>query len=432
VRLRKTLRHHEKSAALTHNSVLFFMLVLCGAFLLMTGRHSPLYFIYSFWPFNIFRVPSRFVWLFEIALVVLCVHAFDRLVGYFRKTRLILFVALFIVCIHTLSLFIIWSPYHALVPASEWLKSPSLNQYIDHTRYTITIGGERLYNNIYAPKGWSGLQGEKDPSYILRNTFTPDKTMLWNVAQIGDYAGRSIRRSQVYTDLLNQSITSDSSNATISATGTKFLTLLSIKNIISTLPLTQQGLRLKAQLSDATHAIDLYENPAALPEIYFAKHAVFVRTLEDAVKTIISDDFVPGESVIVENPKMSSAYATQGNVQIALSEEGKIVANVSNAADGAILVCTQTFYPGWRAQIDGKDTDVFPVNIKHIGVRVPIGNHRIELYYQPGSFIWGARISAITLGVTVVLIGFGLFRSFWHMHQKTPVHAPRRRRSRGM
>jgi hypothetical protein len=226
-------------------------------------------------------------------------------------------------------------------------------------------------------------------------------------------------------------MTTDSSNATISATGIKFFTLLSIKNIISTLPLTQQGLLLKAQLSDATHSIDLYENPAALPEVYFAKHAVFASTLEEAVKIIISDDFVPGESIIVENPKMSSEYATQGNIHITQSEEGKIIADVSNAADGAILVCTQTFYPGWRSRIDGKDANVFAVNVKHIGVQVPIGNHRIEFYYQPQSFIYGALVSAVTLGITVVLMAFGLFRSLWRTHQKTPARVQHRRRSHG-
>lgn len=412
-------------------SLSFVCILLVLSFLLMTGSHSPLYFVFSFWPFNLFRVPSRFVWLFEIALIIAGVHAFHAIVEYFKKTRPIVLLSVLIVCIHVLSLFIVWSPYHALVPANEWLKDPSLSQFVDRSYNTISVGAERLYNSVYAPKGWANLVGEKDPSYLLRNTFTPDKNMLWNIPQIGDYTGRSIRRSQVYTDLFNQSMNSDASNATISATGIKFLTLLSVKNIISTLPLTQQGLLLKAQLSDATHSIDLYENPNALPRVYFAKRAVFANTLEEAVKIIISDDFVPGESIIVENPKLSSEYATQGNIQIAQSKEGNIVTNVSNAADGAILVCTQTFYPGWRAKIDGHDANVFPVNIKHIGVQVPIGNHRIEFLYQPDSFTYGALVSAVALGITVVLMAFGFFRSLWHTHRKTPAHASHRRRSRG-
>lgn len=426
----KNLRRHRKSAAGSNKSILFFILVLCMAFLLMTGRHSPLYVIYSFWPFNIFRVPSRFIWLFEIALILLSVHAFDRLVGYFRKTRLILPAALLVICVHALSLFIIWSPYHALVPASEWQKSPPFNQYIDHNQYTISIGAELTYNTIYG-HGWSGLQGEKGPSHFLRNTFTPDQSMLWDVPQIGEYTGRSIRRSQVLTDLLSQSITTDTANATISAVGRKLLTLLSVKNVISTLPLTQQGFVPLAQLSEAANSIDLYENPDALPAVYFAKKAIPVRTVEEAVATFASDSFIPGDTVLVEFEATPAATVARGEVEIKSSGEGRYTIGVTNPNEKEILVLTQTYYPGWHATIDNRETRIFPANIKHIGILVPVGNHTIEFRYWPNSFVYGAWITSISLSVTIFLMVFGYFYSLWHTHQKAAVREPHRRRNRG-
>lgn len=396
-------------------SILFFILVLSLAFLLMTGRHSPLYLIYSFWPFNIFRVPSRFIWLFEIALIVLCVHAFDRLIGYVRKTTLLL------ICIHIVSLFIIWSPYHLLVPAAEWIKSPPLANSIDRDYSTVSIGAERLYNSLNAR--------EKNFSYFLRNTLTPDKGLLWGIPHIGDYTGRSIRRSDVLTTLLNQSITTDASGATISANGRKLLALLSIKNVISTLPLTQQGLLLQKQVSDSGHTIDLYENPDALPNVYFAKQAIPVHTVEHAVEILTSDSSIPGDTVLVEFEATPAATLTRGAVEIKSSGEGHYTVEVTSPNENAILVLTQTYYPGWRATIDGHEVHIFPVNIKHIGILVPQGNHTIEFRYMPDSFIYGAWVSGISLSVTIFLMVFGFFRSLWRTHQRVPARVHRHRRN---
>jgi hypothetical protein len=421
----------RKIRKISRTSILFFLIALIVSFLLMTGRHSPFYFIFSFWPFTLFRVPSRFIWVFEIALIIISVHSFNSILEYFKKSRALFLLSILIVSIHVLSLFFTWSPYHALVPAREWLKDPSLSQFIDRRFNTISIGAERLYGSVYEPNGWSNPKKDYDPSYLLRNTFTPDKNMLWRISQIHDYAGRSIRRSRVFNDLLSQSITTDASNATISATGMKFLSLLSIKNIISTLPLTHQGLLLRVQLADATHSIDLYENPDSLPRIYFAKRTVVIRTVEDAVKQFISDDYNPKETVLVENPLTPYAFESFGSAQITATEEGRLQASVSNPHDGAVLVLTQTFYPGWHARIDNVETTVFPVNIKHIGIQVPTGNHKVEFYYMPKSFVYGALISIITLSITIVLMVFGFYRLLFGTHQKTHPLYPHRRHNHG-
>ncbi len=412
-------------------STLFFLLVLGASFLLMTGSNSPLYLIYSFWPFNLFRVPSRFIWLFVIALIVLSVHAFDRLMGYGKKSGIIFAAALIIICIHTVSLFIIWSPYHKLVPASEWVQNPPLIHSIDLTHYTITIGSPITYNEFYAPHGWLNLRGINDPALFLRNSLTPDQNMVWGVPQIEEDAARTIRRSGVLTDLLNQSITFDSSNATISATGIKLLSLLSVKTVISTLPLTQQGLSLKAHISFAGHTTSLFENPDPLPPVYFAKRAIPVHTVEDAVAAFTSDTFVPGDTILVEFDATPAASLTRGTIAVKSSDEGQYVISVTNPNARAILVLTQTYYPGWHATIDTKAVPIFPVNIKNIGILVPRGPHTIEFTYWPDSFVYGAWISGICLGVTIVLMVFGFVYSRRHIRQKASSRVLHRRGNRG-
>lgn len=383
----------------TQKTPVFFIIVLVGSFLLMTGKYSPLYFIFSLWPFNIFRVPSRFTWLFEVALVIISVHAFNALYLSLKNKLL----ASIIILIQVSMIYFIWSSYHLFVPANSWLQTPPLAQYIDKSGYTITVGGELLYNEIYE-HGWS-----KNPSYFLRNTLTPDKSMLWSIPQIRDYAGRYLKRSKILDDLLDQAITTDVTYATISAFGGKLLNILAIKNVISTLPLTQDGLSPIKEITEGSRSITLYNNPDALPKAYIASSTIPVSTVEQAVKVMESDAFNPGKTVLVEadDARTNSHNST---VVVNSQEDGPYTFQIIDAQKGDILVITETYYPGWHLLVDGVETPNFPVNIKHIGTELSAGDHRVSAYYLPDSFMRGAWISIVSLIVIVSLTAFAWLR----------------------
>ncbi len=412
------------------SSIVFFLLILIASFLLMTGRNSPLYFIFSFWPFTIFRVPSRFIWLFIIALIVISVHSLHALFMTYIQKRITWLCAIFAIVIQILTIFLIWSPYHAIEQASEWLKPPSFIPYM-LPGYTLTIGGELLYNNTYQLKGWSLSKANVDPSFILRNTLTPDKNMLWQVSQIKDYVGRTLRRSQVFNDLLDQTITTDDSYATISATGSKLLNMLAVDNVISTLSVQNTGLRQKVELTDPSHRILLFENSQAAASVYIATQTMKVTTINDAVNAIQEEAFVPGKTVLVENDRDVLSTSGDGAATIVASHEGEYSIKTRTTGEKSILVLTQTYYPGWHATIDGKEIEVFPVNIKHIGVLLPKGSHTVKIYYLPKSFLLGAWISVISLGITIFAMEFEYLLALTNNDRKAVGRASSRPHSHG-
>jgi len=63
----------------------------------------------------------------------------------------------------------------------------------------------------------------------------------------------------------------------------------------------------------------------------------------------------------------------------------------------SFLVLSDTWYPGWRAAIDGEDVPVYRTNYAFRGVAVPRGTHQVEFRYDPDSFRYGAGISAISV-----------------------------------
>lgn len=73
----------------------------------------------------------------------------------------------------------------------------------------------------------------------------------------------------------------------------------------------------------------------------------------------------------------------------------------------AYLVITESFFPGWKALIDQKQTTpIYLANQRFMAVEIPPGKHTVELIYTSTYFATGALISLISL---LLLLGTSLF-----------------------
>jgi hypothetical protein len=61
------------------------------------------------------------------------------------------------------------------------------------------------------------------------------------------------------------------------------------------------------------------------------------------------------------------------------------------------LILNDSYYPGWRAWVDGKPAPITPYRDAFRSVSVPAGTHTIEMRYQPATFRVGLFISLIAL-----------------------------------
>jgi len=77
-----------------------------------------------------------------------------------------------------------------------------------------------------------------------------------------------------------------------------------------------------------------------------------------------------------------------------------------DAAAPAVLVINEAWYPGWRAFVDGTETDVTPVDAIFRGVPISSGTHRVELFFDSQPYRIGRGISLMsTLVVVIAFIG---------------------------
>jgi uncharacterized membrane protein YfhO len=65
------------------------------------------------------------------------------------------------------------------------------------------------------------------------------------------------------------------------------------------------------------------------------------------------------------------------------------------------LVLADTYYPGWRAEVDGAETEILVANHAFRAVALELGKHTVVFEYAPISFQIGAWI---TLGSSLVLV----------------------------
>jgi hypothetical protein len=69
----------------------------------------------------------------------------------------------------------------------------------------------------------------------------------------------------------------------------------------------------------------------------------------------------------------------------------------ANMACQGMVVVSDTFYPGWRADIDGHSAPIYEVNAAMRGVVVPGGAHTLTFRYRPNSAILGGSLTLIGL-----------------------------------
>lgn len=158
--------------------------------------------------------------------------------------------------------------------------------------------------------------------------------------------------------------------------------------------------------------LEVYENLGTLPRAFLVGAARVVPKWEDMLDIMKNPAFKPGDTVLLERPlerPLSEAgQSNPGSAQITRRTGGRV--NIRATAERpCILVLSDQYYPGWRATVDGEDTQIFPAYHAFRGLFLEAGEHDIEFRYRPWSFFGGLIVSlaamAATFGVGNLLRG---------------------------
>lgn len=95
-------------------------------------------------------------------------------------------------------------------------------------------------------------------------------------------------------------------------------------------------------------------------------------------------------------------------LRLAGDQAESITIEIDTAMPG-ILRVLDTYYPGWKAFVDGAPAEIHRVDYAFRGIEVPNGKHRIEMVYDPDSRKLGVALSSISAAFLVgILLRRGL------------------------
>ena len=157
----------------------------------------------------------------------------------------------------------------------------------------------------------------------------------------------------------------------------------------------------------------IYQNKDAFPRAFIVYRVKNVSSFDQALAVMANTSLDLRQVGIAENlptelenrinqnkPEMKSV---DGNVELIRSGELKV--EVSTKSPGLLIVSEQ-YYPGWKAYVDGKSTQIYAVDGILRGIFLEPGTHRVEFKYRPFSFLLGAVLSAVSLVMTLFFLLF--------------------------
>ena len=153
----------------------------------------------------------------------------------------------------------------------------------------------------------------------------------------------------------------------------------------------------------------IYANPSALPRAFLVGSQQVVSGADSARAAVTAAGFPARTTAVVEKPIAGLPTAPSGPPGSAsISTYGRETVEVdTRAARPSLLVLTDSWFPGWKAKVDGKSTSVERVDYVIRGVKVPAGAHTVTFTYEPASWRIGWILSLLALVTIVIAAAIG-------------------------
>jgi hypothetical protein len=148
----------------------------------------------------------------------------------------------------------------------------------------------------------------------------------------------------------------------------------------------------------------VYKRPNPQPRAFIV-HQIQVAPHDQVLARLTDPAFDPRREAVVEAPlncPLATNAATE-SVKLARDDLDSVTFQAQAATDG-LLVMSDTFYPGWRAYVDGQPTFVVRANYALRGICLPAGNHEVVFRFEPVLLRVGIVLSVIGLAVMMTAL----------------------------
>ena len=149
----------------------------------------------------------------------------------------------------------------------------------------------------------------------------------------------------------------------------------------------------------------IFENKKSIPRAFLFSDYRIAKTASEFEKIFFAKDFDPSKTVVLEEELGQDFDDSnhRSSLEIISYKPNKI--NIKTNTNGdRLLFLSDTYFSGWKAFVDGKETKIYRANYTFRSIAVPSGAHSITFLYDPLSFKIGYSISLISIGLLVAFL----------------------------
>lgn len=150
------------------------------------------------------------------------------------------------------------------------------------------------------------------------------------------------------------------------------------------------------------------ENRLAHPRAYLVHDVAAVDEAELA-RRLRAPDLDPRQLALVtgEHAESFTSSAPRGEPRVRIERPSSDRLRLEIAPESrALLVVLETYSPGWRAKVDGREVPVVPVLGAMRGVYVDDGDHVVDMFYEPTSWFVGRLLMCAGLFVLALYLAW--------------------------
>jgi hypothetical protein len=174
------------------------------------------------------------------------------------------------------------------------------------------------------------------------------------------------------------------------------------------------NVKYKTVTDERARALAVARNETYFPRAFFLYQTHVVHGEAELVSYLKSPEFNHRTTAVLEKDPGFTLTPAPGEPQwtarITGYENNKIDLDLSTDRDG-FLVLSEIFYPGWKAYIDGNETEIFCADYNLRGMFISRGNHKAVVRFESPSYRRGLWISLFTLLICGAGLGLSLLRS---------------------
>ena len=384
--------------------VKFFALAAAGSYLLVLGPTTPAYWLvfHAVPGMKYFRFPTRLLVITDLSLIALASLGLTRLAAELTGRRLSRIPALAVV-LTVADLLHAQLRQNPIADWATWTRPPATAEILrtDSSLFRILcVGGNHAHRRTFQEaKGW---EGDLQPFVDQREFIQPSSNVLYGLSSPNGYANLipnylvDVWGDQNRAGVITRTASTRGDVFQPAPSFWKLMRMYDVKYLTS---FWAFGPAPHLTLLGLYGGAFLYRNDDVLPRAHLVGAVTVVRDDPGALEALTSDGFDPSRSVLLDAlPAGFQPGQEPGGGSVQFLQYGTNDAALQvRSPRAAILVFSDSYYPGWRAEVDGRTTPIFRANLTQRAVVVPAGEHRVQFRFAPTTVVVGACISLASL-----------------------------------